>query len=177
MARPLKYATESDKPVSISLRIPRTLYEQAQQHAQKRRTTLTELVIEGLRWRLETPTDPRDVVASRDITVMQDLEQMIDARVYAVLEARGLLAHAPAATPPVIFPQTPEVEPVQDSNAVMQEQPPTYDVSKYYLGKLCPRQHDFQGTGQSLLYRRNRRCLQCDREAAQARRANTGTER
>ena len=177
MARPLKYATESDKPVSISLRIPRTLYEQAQQHAQRRRTTLTELVIEGLCWRLETPTDPRDVVASRDITVMQDLEQMIDARVYAVLEACGLLAHAPATTPPVIFPQTPEVGPVKNGNAVMQEQLPTYDISKYYLGKLCPRQHDFQGTGQSLLYRRNRRCLQCDREAAQARRAITGTEK
>ena len=64
MARPPKYATEHDKPVNISLRIPRDLYDQAQHRAQMRQTTLTELVLEGLRWRVETPTDPRDIVAS-----------------------------------------------------------------------------------------------------------------
>jgi hypothetical protein len=47
---------------------------------------------------------------------------------------------------------------------------PTYDTSKHYLGKLCPRKHDYHGTGQSLLRKTNHLCLACDRERAKARR-------
>jgi hypothetical protein len=39
-----------------------------------------------------------------------------------------------------------------------------------YLGKLCPRRHDYNGTGQSLLRKTNHLCLACDRERAQERR-------
>ena len=39
-----------------------------------------------------------------------------------------------------------------------------YDTSKYVLGKLCPRGHDYHSTGQSLLRLSNRHCLACDRE-------------
>ena len=39
MARPPKYASEEDKPVSVTLRLPRNLYDQAQQHAKRRQTT------------------------------------------------------------------------------------------------------------------------------------------
>jgi hypothetical protein len=101
MARPPKYATEEDKPVSVTLRLPRDLYNQAQHHAKVRQTTLTELVREGLQMRLETPTDPRDILATQDITVMQELEQMIDARVYAILAAQGVQASAPVQATPV----------------------------------------------------------------------------
>jgi hypothetical protein len=37
-----------------------------------------------------------------------------------------------------------------------------YDPTKYTLGKLCPRGHDYQGTGQTLLTLRKRRCLPCE---------------
>jgi hypothetical protein len=53
---------------------------------------------------------------------------------------------------------------VSDSNI------PTYDPSKHYLGKLCPRRHDYHGTGQSLLRKTNHLCLACDRERAKERR-------
>jgi hypothetical protein len=53
---------------------------------------------------------------------------------------------------------------VSDSNV------PTYDTSKHYLGKLCPRRHDYNGTGQSLLRKTNHLCLACDRERAKERR-------
>jgi hypothetical protein len=92
MARPPKYASEEDKPVSVTLRLPRDLYDQAQQHAKRRQTTLTELVREGLQLRLETPTDPRDILATQDITVMQEVRQMIADEVQAPLAAS---AHAP----------------------------------------------------------------------------------
>jgi len=47
---------------------------------------------------------------------------------------------------------------------------PTSDTSKHYLGKLCPRRHDYNGTGQSLLRKINHLCLACDRERAKERR-------
>jgi hypothetical protein len=55
-------------------------------------------------------------------------------------------------------PQAPAF--VSDTNT------PTYDTSKHYLGKLCPRQHNYNGTGQSLLRKINHLCLACDRERA-----------
>ena len=39
-----------------------------------------------------------------------------------------------------------------------------YDATKHILGKLCPRVHDYGGTGQSVLRRTNRHCILCDRE-------------
>ena len=92
MARPPKYASEEDKPVSVTLRLPRDLYDQAQQHAKRRQTTLTELVREGLQLRLVTPTDPRDILATQDITVMQELRQMIAEEVQAALAAQHFQA-------------------------------------------------------------------------------------
>jgi hypothetical protein len=97
MARPAKYASEDDKPVSVTLRLPRDLYDQAQQHAKRRQTTLTELVREGLQMRLETPTDPRDILATQDITVMQELRELIAAEVQAALAAQRI--QAPSTTP------------------------------------------------------------------------------
>src|SRR5262249_11809971 len=47
---------------------------------------------------------------------------------------------------------------------------PAYDTSKHYLGKLCPRRHDYHGTGKSLLRQTNHLCLACDRERTKERR-------
>lgn len=96
MARPPKYASEDDKPVSVTLRLPRNLYDQAQQHARRRQATLTELVREGLQLRLETPTDPRDILVSQDTTVMQELRRMIVDEVQAALAAQSF--QTPATT-------------------------------------------------------------------------------
>src|SRR4030095_4101742 len=98
MARPPKYATEHDKPVSVTLRFPRHLYDEAQHHAKRRQTTLTELVLEGVRLRLETPTDPRDILVLQDNTVMQELRQMIADEVQAALAAQHRHAPAPAVS-------------------------------------------------------------------------------
>jgi hypothetical protein len=47
---------------------------------------------------------------------------------------------------------------------------PAFDAGTYVLGKLCPRGHDYHGTGHSLRHRRRHVCLACDAEQAQARR-------
>jgi hypothetical protein len=56
---------------------------------------------------------------------------------------------------------------VSDANTasdIVSDSIPSFDSSKYVLGKLCPRGHDYHGTEQSLLRRSNRHCLACDRE-------------
>jgi hypothetical protein len=55
-------------------------------------------------------------------------------------------------------------------NIVSDAHVPAFDTTKYVLGKLCPRGHDYHGTGQSLRHRRRHVCLACDAEQARARR-------
>ena len=47
---------------------------------------------------------------------------------------------------------------------------PAYDTTRYYLGKLCPRGHDLNGTGQSLLRTHNQRCRECENESRREKR-------
>jgi hypothetical protein len=171
MARPPKYASDEDKPVSVTLRMPRDLYSEVERYTRMRfPMTMTDFLLEAARLQLETPTDPRDIVLSDENTVTQQLEQMIDARVDARLKTHGLLALIPVITSLVDTSQATDAEKSQDGNTVIQEHRSSYDASKYYLGKLCPQRHEYQGSGQSLLYRRNHRCLECDKASAQARR-------
>jgi hypothetical protein len=121
MARPPKYESEAEKPVNVSLRLPRDLYDQAQHHARMRRATLTELMVEGLRMRLETPNDPRDIIAAQDITAMQELERIIDARIHAALAAQCLSIPERAPGPPA--QRTPPL-PHGKNNTVMQRDIP-----------------------------------------------------
>lgn len=38
-----------------------------------------------------------------------------------------------------------------------------FDTTKYYLGSLCSRKHDYKGTGQSLKRISSSKCVECDR--------------
>ena len=55
-------------------------------------------------------------------------------------------------------------------DVVSDTQVPAFDTTKYGLGTLCPRGHDYHGTGHSLRHRRRHVCLACDAEQARARR-------
>lgn len=84
--RPPTYSQDDERPVSVSLRVPKALYAQAQQYATQRRLTLTELLLDGLQMRLETPTDPRELLLSDESnTVMQKLQEMVTTTVQAEL--------------------------------------------------------------------------------------------
>src|SRR5262249_16680025 len=48
---------------------------------------------------------------------------------------------------------------------------PPYDTTRFYLGKLSPQQHEYHGSGQSLLRRHNQYCRECSRLGKQAARA------
>jgi hypothetical protein len=45
------------------------------------------------------------------------------------------------------------------------------DPARHYLGPLCQRGHDWQGSGQSRYSKRNQGCMECEAERARGRRA------
>jgi hypothetical protein len=69
------YHSQDQRPVSVSLRIPRALYEQVQERVHMRRMTLTETLLEGLQLWLEQPADPRELLLYESNTVMQELRE------------------------------------------------------------------------------------------------------
>jgi len=85
------------------------------------------------------------------------------------IQARLARLESPPETRPAQgYPrQTPRQAPRQTTCPTQ----PTFDPTRHRLGKLCPRGHDWQGTGQSL--RVNNKagyCLACNAEDARARR-------
>ena len=86
MVRPAKYATDAERPVSVSVRMPHALYDQADAYARMRHLTMSELLLDALQLRLDTPVDPRDIVQSQDKDVMAEVQAMVDAGVF---EQRG----------------------------------------------------------------------------------------
>jgi hypothetical protein len=58
----------------------------------------------------------------------------------------------------------------QTENRAIEPTVPSFDTAKYELGKLCPRGHDYHGTGKSLRRLPRHVCLQCDAEGARERR-------
>jgi len=78
------YQSADEKPVLVSLRIPRDVYEQVERYLKMHpRMTLTEFILDGIRLRLETPADPRDMILSDDNTVIRELQEMIRTQVQA----------------------------------------------------------------------------------------------
>jgi hypothetical protein len=60
---------------------------------------------------------------------------------------------------------------VAENNNGQIETVPPYDTATRRLSdKLCPRGHDYRGTGKSLLSRRNNGCLECEREKSREKR-------
>jgi hypothetical protein len=82
--RPFVYQSDTEKPVTVSLRLPRDLYARVERYVKMHPgMTLTEFVLDGIQLRLDTPTDPRDFILSDDNTVIQEVQEMIRAAVQA----------------------------------------------------------------------------------------------
>ncbi len=143
--RPFVYQSDTEKPVTVSLRIPRDVYKQIERYVHMHPgMTLTEFVLDGIRLRLDTPTDPRDIILSDDNTVIQEVQEMIRSAVQAEVGKlssflqRGMPApEAPAAPVPAVshdgntvIQDIEETAPAEtsdishDSNTVLQESAP-----------------------------------------------------
>jgi hypothetical protein len=74
--RPFTYQSEDERPVTVSLRIPRDLHERMSRYAARHRQSVTELLLDGLKWRLEQDDPRRESVGDMlyyDNTVLQEM--------------------------------------------------------------------------------------------------------
>jgi len=98
-----------------------------------------------------------------DPTSQRIIESHVEERVLQRMGNAGVVA------PQVL--STPAVAPAPPAPGRRQRQrpgtTPTPDGVKYVLGRLCPKAHDYEGTGQSLLYAKTRACFVCNRERKQ----------
>ena len=60
LGRPLRYQHEDERPVTVSLRIPLVLATQMKRYASLHRQSVTELLLDGLKWRIGEG-DPRSL--------------------------------------------------------------------------------------------------------------------
>jgi hypothetical protein len=162
--RPFVYQSEDEKPVTVSLRIPHGLYDEVERYVKIRPgMTMTEFVLDGIRLKLETPTDPRDIILSDDNTVIQELQTMVDTAVQnaLILESAVLREELQAmaevavqrtlaqerTAPPALDTSTPAPEASApraadlsyNGNAVLQEEAPRRSTRRGGL-KLTPQQ-------------------------------------
>jgi rRNA processing protein Gar1 len=128
MARPPTYQSDYERPITVSVRIPQDLYAQAKQYVSLRRTTLTALLLDGLRLRLDTPADPRDILVSQDNTGIQELQEMIRAAVQAEIgtlrDVMGPRVSTPGAMSAPEAPAAPRAELSYNDNTVLQKKAP-----------------------------------------------------
>ena len=179
------YQSASERPVTLCVRVPRDVYAQVQRQMDIRRLSLTEAALDALRLWVETPAAPRDTPGSPNgnTVVLQEFEERVDARL-AELEAALATLRVDAVASPDARPPSPDTIPYDNSNtSIIQKSsaalPVTTaqgdvligDARNVRLGRLCPRKHDYNGTGKSL--RRATRagdCVECGNEQKRAKR-------
>jgi len=117
LGRPFVYQSDEERPVTISVRLPRNLHDRLQRYAYIHRQSISELVKDGLDIRLEQSADPRDqsLETYYDNSVLQDLVRPL----YQVDE------HIPFdedCTPAGVPLEVPRADLLYDSNSVIPEQ-------------------------------------------------------
>jgi len=119
--RPFVYQSEDERPRTVSVRIPRELYDQLERQVKQRRFTMSEALLEAARLWLDTPADPRDLLPSDDNnTVIPQLEELVEAAV----ERHWAQRHAtqpptPTAPAPAPAPARDDI-PSYNGNTVIQ---------------------------------------------------------
>ena len=192
---------------TISLKMPQDLLDRVQRYARQHRQSISELIRDGVEWRI-TEGDPRSLgVAApqhahdeysrntgipsegqgepEPTGILQEIRSALtrqETQLHALTQA---LEQRPAVSTPIEYSRnttyapnsrqstpepahegdawhTPQHVHAVSSNTVLPEDVPAFDTTKYALGKLCPREHAYQETGQTLLTVKGRRCLACE---------------
>lgn len=131
MGKRLKYHNDEEKPVTISMRLPKELHARLEQYAAQHRQSISELVRDGLEWRVSegdlrgfgvaSTQDDEAYYMSNTAHALADMRQALarqEAQIQAIgeaLERQAALAQpGPQKTRPVQKPQALQgVEPVQ----------------------------------------------------------------
>jgi hypothetical protein len=130
------------------------------EYASDMKAAITDMMSDNNKARAAVPTRTPARAQSRKVS---DRKGVDDNTSDTKADSSSILSDKKEVTA-TSLPEPPAPAFVSDSNAS------TYDTSKHYLGKLCPRRHDYNGTGQSLLRKTNHLCLACDAERAKERR-------
>lgn len=162
----IKYTSDTEKPVMVSVRLPRELYDKLERYATEHQQSISELLKDGAVMRLETEVDPR---YRRAESTTEGMELQIDGAsilrdMQATLARHETQMHAlmqaiERQTTPTGNGSDGVSYPVIHGNTTEA----SYNTNKHHLGKLCPRGHDHDGTGQSLRNTDNQ-CLRCNAE-------------
>jgi ribbon-helix-helix CopG family protein len=90
--RPFTYPDDAERPETISLKVPRDLAERLRRHARMHGTSMSQVILEGLAMRLDTPVDPRELaaMAREDDALQAELRAMIDTAVGEALRKRDM---------------------------------------------------------------------------------------
>ena len=142
--------------VTLMARVPLELVEQARRYAARKRQPISEVLRDGLLLLLEQEDTAPHYVYDRNAPPAKMSDTKEDTT--RTLEA----------------PQAPQPVKVSDTKAAML---PSFDTSKFYLGTLCPKGHDYHGTGQSLLRKHNQRCRECENTSKRDKRAREKAQR
>ncbi len=140
---------------TLMARISQDLVDQVKRYAGLHRQPISVVIREGLLLLLET--DPyghfmSDMKGERaDAYIMSDIKEGEENVSDTKAPVHEIVSDKNGATHETTSPSS--------------DMPP-FDATKYVLGKLCPRRHDYDYTGHSLLRLSNRHCLACDREKA-----------
>jgi hypothetical protein len=67
VGRQPKYQSEEEKPVTVSLRIPREWHDRLRRYASIHRQSISELLLDGLKTRLGQSADPRELSVSEEV--------------------------------------------------------------------------------------------------------------
>ena len=134
-------------------------------------TTPAQLVLD---WLSAVTVTPPTVTVTQPQPVTVTLPAVTVTRLETILTRLETLAHPPVTvkTAPVTVTLPAVTVTAPDVTVTDQTEPPkkARGQGTYFLGKLCKRRHDHEGTGQSLRRYPSGGCHQCNMEGQEARR-------
>jgi hypothetical protein len=166
---------------AVAVKLPPDLLDEVGRYADLHHTSLSALLREGLALRIHgqqaiEPTSGMTVIPHDTVDVFTRLADTLSTAADELRKACHLPPaqehNGQAATPPATAQRPAQVRPrghtvisaVPGSASGHTADDADYDPAIHSLGKLCPRQHEYRGTGQSVLRLSNRHCRACDRE-------------
>ena len=142
---------------TLMARIPQELVDQVKRYAGLHRQPISVVIREGLLILLEHDSYG-DFVSDRKEAPVDLIPKRAERADEIVLDTKAVVSSIMSDK------NRASTETTSQSSGML-----PFDETKYVLGKLCPRQHDYDGTRHSLLRLSNRHCLACDREKASER--------
>ena len=161
-------------------RIPQDLADRVKGYAAHHGQSISTLIREGLEWRIHESEGYSEFMSDRNET---PLDELLSDTNREELDALLEDTENPALDEIVSDMKSAATAKVSDTNTYVAtsaeesqyvESTPAFDPEKHRLGKLCPKQHEWGTTGQSLRTRNKAGfCLRCNAELNKSRRTAT----